>query len=80
MPRARIVRWGDSLAVRIPKTVAEELRLKTGDWVVIDASKGRIELHCATPTLEMLVAGITPDNRHRDTYCGPDVGKEVIEW
>lgn len=79
MPRARVVRWGDSLVVRIPNTVAEEFRLKTGDWVVIDASEGRVELRRATPTLEELVAGITPENRHGETDWGPDAGREILE-
>jgi antitoxin MazE len=80
MPTAKVVKWGYSLAVRIPKAVAEELRLKADDWVVIEASRGRIELRRAVPTLEDLVAGITPENRHGEIDWGPDVGKELIEW
>lgn len=82
MPTAQVVKWGNSLAVRIPKAVAEQARMKEGDSVVIKATKGRIEVRSAekTPTLEELVAQITPENRHPETNWGPDVGREEIEW
>jgi antitoxin MazE len=82
MPTAQVVKWGNSLAVRIPKAVAEQARMKEGDSVVIKATKGRIEVRSAekTPTLEELVAQIKPENRHPETNWGPDVGREQIEW
>ena len=82
MSKAHVVKWGNSLAVRIPKAVAEEARVKEGDAIVIEASDGRIELRRAgqIPTLEQLVAQITPENRHKETAWGPDRGKEIIEW
>jgi len=82
MPEAQVVKWGNSLAVRIPKGVADEARMKEGDAVVIRAARGRIELRSAEkiPTLEKLVAQITPDNRHSETDWGRHVGRENIEW
>ena len=82
MPKAAVVKWGNSLAVRIPKHVAVEASMKEGDAVTIKASKGKIEVRRAerTPTLEELVAQITPENRHPETDWGPDVGREKIEW
>jgi antitoxin MazE len=82
MPKAQVAKWGNSLAVRIPKAVAEQARIQEGDSIVIEALKGRIELRRAEriPTLEELVAQITPENRHEETDWGPDVGKEIIEW
>ena len=82
MPSAQVVKWGNSLAVRIPKAVAERARMKECDAVVIKAAKGRIEVRSAerTPTLDELVAQITPENRHPETDWGPDVGREKIEW
>lgn len=79
MPRARAERWGASLAIRIPKAVAEQARLQGGDLILIEASEGHIELRPAEriPTLEQLVAQITPENRHRETDWGPDVRKEI---
>jgi antitoxin MazE len=82
MPKAQIVKWGNSLAVRIPKDIAEQARMKEGDSVMLKAAKGRIELRRAKkiPSLEELVAQITPENRHPETDWGPDVGHEKIEW
>ena len=82
MPKAQVVKWGNSLAVRIPKTVAEEARMQEGDSIVIEAKRGRVELRRAerVPTLEELVAQITPKNRYEETTWGRDRGKEIIEW
>jgi antitoxin MazE len=82
MPKAQVVKWGNSLAVRIPKALAQEARLQEGDSIVIEASADRIELRRAAriPTLEELVAQITPENRHPETQWGPDIGKEIVEW
>lgn len=82
MPEAQVVKWGNSLAVRLPKVVAAEARLKEGDAIVIEASEGRIELRRAekVPTLRQLVAQITPENRYEETEWGPDRGKEIVEW
>ena len=82
MPKAQVVRWGNSLAVRIPKAVAEQVRLQEGDPILIEALDGHVELHPSEriPSLEQLVARITPENRHKETEWGRDRGKEIIEW
>jgi antitoxin MazE len=82
MPKAQVAKWGNSLAIRIPKDVAEQARLREGDSIVIEALKGRVELRRTEriPTLEELVAQITPENRYEETDWGPDVGKEIVEW
>ncbi len=82
MPKVQVVKWGNSLAVRIPKIVAEEAHMQEGDAIVIKASPDHIELRRAerVPTLEELVARITPENRYEETAWGPDKGKENVEW
>ena len=79
--KAQMVKWGNSLAVRIPKPIVEEARLKEGDFLEIEAGNGRIELRRATkiPTLAQLVSQITPDNRYPEIST-PEVGKERVEW
>ena len=51
--KAQMVKWGNSLAVRIPKPIIEEARLKEGDFLEIEAGEGQIALRRATkiPTL-----------------------------
>lgn len=82
MPKAQVAKWGNSLAVRIPKGVAEQARLQEGDAILIEVSEGHVELRPAEriPTLAELVAQITRENRHVETKWGPDVGREIVEW
>jgi len=80
--KAQMVKWGNSLAVRIPKPIIEEARLKEGDFLEIEAGDGRVELRRATkiPTLPQLVSQITPDNQYPEIPTGPEIGKERVEW
>jgi antitoxin MazE len=80
--KTQMVKWGNSLAVRIPKPVVEEARLKEGDSLEIEVAEGRVELRRATkiPTLAQLVSRITPENRYTEVSTGAEVGKEVVEW
>ena len=82
MPAAQIVKWGNSLAVRIPKQVLEDARLAEGDAVEIKVSRGRLELSATEriPTLKELVSQITRENRYPETSWGPDRGREKVGW
>jgi antitoxin MazE len=80
--KAKMVKWGNSLAVRIPKPVVEKARLKEGDSLEIESSEGQIELRRVNqvPTLRQLVSQITPENRYAEISAGAETGKEIIEW
>ena len=81
--KVQMVKWGNSLAVRIPKPVVEQAKLKEGDSLEIEAAaEGRLELRRASkmPTLAQLVSQITPENRYQEISTGEEVGKEVVEW
>ena len=82
MAVSQVVKWGNSLAVRIPKPVAEEAGVQEGDEIVIKAAKGRISLRpkLRVPTLQELVAQITPENRYGETPTGPSRAREDVEW
>jgi antitoxin MazE len=82
MQKVRVVKWGSSLAVRIPKAVVERASLKEDDPIFIEVLDERVRLRPAdkVPTLEELVAKITPENCHEEMKCGPAVGKEIIGW
>lgn len=82
MPTAQIVKWGNSLAVRIPKLVAEEAGVSEGDPIELEADRGEIKLRRREkiPTLKQLVSQITPENRHGEILTGAEVGKEAAEW
>jgi len=76
---AQLSKWGNSLAVRIPKGIVKEARLAEGDQLSLDiAGDGSIVLRPQHRkyTLAQLVAGIKPGNRHGETDWGLRQGKE----
>jgi antitoxin MazE len=80
--KAQVVKWGRSLAVRIPKPVVKKARLKEGDVLKVDATTdGQIKLRRAgrVLTLAQLVARITPGNCYGEISIGSERGKELTE-
>ncbi len=73
-----LARWGNSLAVRIPKAIVEDLELRVGTPMSVSAHEGRlvIEPRSRAYSLEELVAGINEHNRHRATDWGRSLGCE----
>ena len=76
--RTQVAQWGNSLAVRIPKTVAHDTGLTPGTTVEMVTANGGLLITPAVRryTLKELVAGITPRNRHSETDWGTPVGQE----
>ena len=76
----RVQKWGESLALRIPESLADQLGLKPDSPVTV--SRRGTEL-IVTPlneerlTLEDLLAEVTEDNLHGEVDTGPAVGREV---
>ncbi len=77
----KVQKWGNSLALRIPKAFAIDAQLAHDSLVEISLVKGRI---IVTPvasapswTLEELLAGITQDNLHAEVDTGFAVGNEI---
>jgi len=78
--KTQILKWGNSLALRIPKAVATEMRLVESSQVEMKLEKGRITLRPVkrkTPTLEELVARIDPGNCHDEVTTGTPQGREA---
>ena len=81
--RAQMLKWGNSLAVRIPKSVAEEANLTVGDAIEIQvAEEGLVQLLRVgkVPTLAQLVSQITTENRYPEVSVSREIGKEAVEW
>jgi antitoxin MazE len=81
--RAQVLKWGNSLAVRIPKTIAEEANMNAGDALemeIADQDSILLQRIGKTPTLAQLVSQITPENRYSEISTGPETGKEAVEW
>lgn len=80
MMQARVQRWGNSLAIRIPKPFALEIGLEQNSLVKVFVSEGKLMLEPVTKskyTLEQLLAGVTEDNLHHEIEAGPAVGNEA---
>ena len=81
--QAQVLKWGNSLAVRIPKAVADDTHFQVGDPLEIAVGvDGVVQMHRIgeIPTLAELVAQITPENRYAEVSVGPEIGREVVEW
>jgi antitoxin MazE len=78
--RVRVQKWGNSLALRIPKSFAVETDLDPGSEVDLTLEAGRLVI---TPlpepevSLEELLAHITPQNLHSEIDFGGAVGRET---
>jgi len=78
--KTRVRKWGNSLAVRIPRPFAEELKLREDSTVEVSLRNGKlvvVPIFESAPSLDDLVEQITPRNRHHETETGGPVGNEV---
>ncbi len=78
--KTRVQKWGNSLAVRIPKAFAAEAGLGVNDDVELSLVDGALvvkPVRPPAPTLAELLRGITDDNLPGEWDTGPAVGKEV---
>ena len=76
----RIRKWGNSIAVRLPKYVAEAASLTEGTPVTIESRDGRIIVEPVRATvyrLDDLVRKINGRNRHELVKTGKPRGREV---
>lgn len=73
-------KWGNSLAIRVPKSVAMQVGLKAHDEVEVEVQDGNVVLKPHVRRvyrLEDLVKRITPKNVHHEIDSGPPIGREV---
>ena len=76
----RVRKWGNSLAVRIPKPLAEDAEVKEGTVLNLAVSGGKV---VATPvqkkklSLRQLLAKVNRKNLHAEVDSGRSAGREV---
>lgn len=78
--QTKIQKWGNSLAIRIPRTFVKEAHVAYGTTVDLSMDDGKIVIAPVTDPefhLDDLLSGITDDNTHREIDTGNPVGKEV---
>jgi antitoxin MazE len=77
---ARVQRWGNSLAVRIPKALAIEAHLEQDSLAELSLVDGKIlvsPIRAPKVTLEQLLAQVTEENLHSEVDTGPATGNEA---
>ena len=76
----KVQKWGNSLAVRIPRSVAEDTHLKPGESVNLASHDGKIVIAAARQhkfKLADLLKEVTSRNKHEEIATGNPVGREV---
>ena len=71
-------KWGSSLAVRIPKAIAEQWGVSEGSAIEMEARGDRVVLRKRIYDLADLLARVTADNLHPEQDTGAPLGNE--QW
>jgi len=79
---ATIQQWGNSIGLRIPKGLAQDAKLVPGSPVDLRLVRGNLVVVLVGrpgPSLRQMLARVTPQNIHGESFPRPRIGKEVIE-
>lgn len=78
--RTAVQRWGNSLAVRIPRAFAAETRIQDGTEVDLSLKGGALVVRPVRRSrlaLHDLLRKVTSTNRHEEVQSGGPVGQEI---
>lgn len=78
--KSTIQKWGNSLAIRIPKSFANEIDLSQGTEIDLILFDNKIQIEPIKKkklSLDDLLSRVTDDNIHKEIDTGLPVGKEV---
>ncbi|HUT66243.1 MAG TPA: AbrB/MazE/SpoVT family DNA-binding domain-containing protein [Spirochaetota bacterium] len=77
--KTKISKWGNSLALRIPKAIAEDSHLSIGSAVDLSVQSNALVVKSIDEkyTLGDLVSKINDENIHDETDTGEPTGQEV---
>ncbi len=76
--KSHISRWGTSLAIRIPKPIAEQWGVQEGSVIEIESNGDEVVLRKKKYDLAEMLAQVTPQSLHAEEDWGPAQGRE--EW
>lgn len=77
---ATIAKWGNSLAVRIPQAIAEQVKIQAGSEIEIHVIDGQIVLspyRRKKYNLDELLDGMTSEHLQPEISTGISVGNEA---
>jgi antitoxin MazE len=78
--QVKVQQWGNSLALRIPRTYAKDIKLHKGSVIDLSESEGKLIIKPVEEpghTLRQLLAGVTKENIHHEVDTGIPVGNEI---
>ena len=78
--QTKVQKWGNSLGLRIPRTVAAEVRVIEGSTVDLSVESGRLlvrPIHARRYTLRELLKKVTRRNLHSEIATGAPTGREA---
>ena len=77
--KSHVAKWGNSLALRLPKAFVDRLHLKEGGAVDLDIDDGRLLITPAKPSYDLkeLLAEITEENQPESIDVSP-MGQEIL--
>jgi len=78
--RVKIQRWGNSLALRIPKAYADDIDLHKGSVIDVIETEGKLIIKPIKEpdfTLKRLLSGVTAANIHHEVGTGAPAGNEI---
>ncbi|RPI70955.1 MAG: AbrB/MazE/SpoVT family DNA-binding domain-containing protein [Ignavibacteriales bacterium] len=77
--KATIQKWGNSLAIRIPKSITKDTRVSEGSNIDIMIENGKIVLSPIKKeySLKELLKNITIENIHSEISTGDQTGGEI---
>jgi len=78
--RVKIQKWGNSMALRIPKSFAEQISIKFGSSVDLSIQGGKIviePLKTEEYDLKVMVEAINESNLHNEYLSDKPKGKEI---
>ena len=77
----KIQKWGNSLALRIPKSFAEAINVKAGTNINLKLEKNKLVIIKGSRQnykLDELLSNISDKNIHKEIDYGKPTGKELM--
>lgn len=76
--QTKVKKWGNSLAIRLPGSVADAAGMVDDTDVVITQVGNKLTIEPNQPemTIEQMFEGVTPEMVGGEIDWGPDVGRE----
>jgi antitoxin MazE len=78
--RSKVQLWGNSLALRIPKFIANQININNGSEVEVSFEEEKMivkPVKTKRESLELLLSKIDKNNIHKEEDFGAPVGGEI---